>query len=120
MMQWPVEEEIVCDILLHKKVHFGDSFDVMLKYYEEDEHIGIISGITKKDIIDVYHMVLQDDTLEDKLFDNHHFDQIEHALEQYRSIKALVEIKGHIMVYTSYSLILFFQKMKKTGILKPF
>ena len=93
MMQWPVEEEIVCDILLHKKVHFGDSFDVMLKYYEEDEHIGIISGITK-DIIDVYHMVLQDDTLEDKLFDNHHFDQIEHALEQYRSIKALVEIKG--------------------------
>jgi hypothetical protein len=94
MMQWPVEEELVCDILLHKKVHFGDSFDVMLKYYEEEEHIGIINGITKKDIIDVYQMVLQDETLEDKLVDNHHLDQIEHALEQYRSIKTLIEIKG--------------------------
>lgn len=98
--KFPLKNELIIEILLHKEAHFHGSFELMLDYYRKDGK-GTSSLITTHDILVLYETEKTlNKNLSALLLNEDHYSEIDRSKELYKKFKEVYEDKDITNLYS--------------------
>lgn len=97
---FPLKDDLIIEILLHKEAHFNGSFELMIDYYK-NEGKGTSALISLEDILLLYET---EQTLNKNLslllLNQDHYTEIERSKELYKKFKEVYETKDVTNLYS--------------------
>ena len=91
-MDFPLLDESDMEILMHRDVHFGGSFRVMIDYYKKGG-VGVNEEFSLERIVELQRIEKAcDENLSKKLLPSHSFQEVSRAKELYLKLREVYEI----------------------------
>lgn len=82
------------EIIMHRDVHFGGSFEEMLSYYEDEEHLGIQQEFEIARIKELAEYEKSSEKNLSSILNDDEIEKVKEGKKAYQELKAIYEIKS--------------------------